>query len=121
MGGLNLAYVEEQILEALDHVFSKAVELRSGSTSGEGVEDLLSATLSAILLVRAYGVYGYIDEEAYLDLEKVVKSVLRAYLAPEGLSAEAALEELLSVMSSVAECDPATRRARVTPSLQESG
>ncbi len=106
-------YLEEQILEALDRVFGIAAELRLGGSSNYSIGDLVAATVTAILLVRAYGMYGYLDTKTCSELEEVLRSFLKAYLAPGKPEAEKALENLLTVLSSVAEHSLERRRAQV--------
>jgi len=103
MSNSNVTYLEEQILEALDRVFSIASELRLGRESSYSAGDLLTATVTAILLVRAYGMYGYIDPKTCSELEEILKSFIKAYLALGKPEAGKALEELLVELNSGAE------------------
>jgi len=109
--------VLEQVLEALDRVFSIAAELRLGGNSSYGAGDLLAATVTAILLVRAYAMYGYIDPKTCSELEEVLRGFMKAYLALGKPEARKSLEELWSALSSEAE----QSLGKLRPQLASSG
>jgi len=113
----SVTYLEEQVLEALDKVFSIAAELRLGRNSSYGAGDLLTATVTAILLVRAYAMYGYIDQKTCSELEEVLRGFIKAYLALGKPEAGKSLEELWSVLSSGA----GQSLGKLKPHLASSG
>ncbi|MEM1525502.1 MAG: hypothetical protein QW775_03725 [Ignisphaera sp.] len=68
----SIKLIEQQLVEVIERGLDKANILRSYGFSKEADEEIISNILTAIILIRAYCLYSYIDEERCIALEQTL-------------------------------------------------